>query len=221
MTVTAQCPDCGEQNGAAQRFCGGCGAALRRSCPACGEEIASSFRFCGACGAELRTGTPATAASKQPGEERRWATVLFADLSGFTEYSERNDPEDVRSMVDRCMRTMGEVVEQFGGSLDKVIGDALMAVFGAPVAHEDDAARAVRTGLEIQRLASERAEEFRGLCVRVGVNTGEVLFASVGPEGRRELTVMGDAVNMAARLQAAAPARRSAGRRRDLRRHGG
>jgi len=206
LTVTARCPDCGEQNGAAQRFCGGCGAALRQSCPVCGEEIAASFRFCGACGAELGTGTPATAASTQPGEERRWATVLFADLSGFTEYSERNDPEDVRSMVDRCMRTMGEVVEQFGGSVDKVIGDALMAVFGAPVAHEDDAARAVRTGLEIQRRASERAEEFRGLCVRVGVNTGEVLFASVGPEGRRELTVMGDAVNMAARLQAAAPA---------------
>jgi class 3 adenylate cyclase len=132
--------------------------------------------------------------------------VLFADLSGFTALSERTDPEEIRSMVDRCMRAMGEVVEGFGGAVDKVIGDALMAVFGAPVAHEDDPARAVRAALEIQRRASQNAEEFCGLCVRVGVNSGEVVFARVGPDTRRELTVMGDAVNTAARLQAAAPA---------------
>jgi class 3 adenylate cyclase len=132
--------------------------------------------------------------------------VLFADLSGFTALSERTDPEEIRSMVDRCMCAMGEVVEQFGGAVDKVIGDALMAVFGAPVAHEDDPTRAVRAALEIQRRASENTEEFCGLCVRVGVNTGEVIFARVGPEARRELTVMGDAVNTAARLQSAAPA---------------
>ena len=132
--------------------------------------------------------------------------MLFADLSGFTALAERTDPEEIRSMVDRCMCAMGEVVEQFGGAVDKVIGDALMAVFGAPVAHEDDPTRAVRAALEIQRRASENAEEFCGLCVRVGVNTGEVIFARVGPEARRELTVMGDAVNTASRLQSAAPA---------------
>ena len=108
-------------------------------------------------------------------------------------------------MVNRCMSEIGEVVERFGGSVDKVIGDALMAVFGAPVAHEDDAERAVRAALEIQRRSSEQAADFGGLCVRIGVNTGEVIFAPVGPHGRRELTVMGDAVNSAARLQAAAP----------------
>jgi len=108
-------------------------------------------------------------------------------------------------MVDRCMSEMSEVVERFGGSVDKVIGDALMAVFGAPVAHEDDSERAVRAALEIQRRASERADDFGGLCVRIGVNTGEVIFAPVGPHGRREFTVMGDTVNTAARLQAAAP----------------
>ena len=132
-------------------------------------------------------------------------TVVFADLSGFTALSERTDPEEVRSMVDRCMSEMGEVVERFGGSVDKVIGDALMAVFGAPVAHEDDSERAVRAALEIQRRASEQAADFGGLCVSIGINTGEVIFAPVGPHGRRELTVMGDAVNTAARLQAAAP----------------
>ena len=108
-------------------------------------------------------------------------------------------------MVDGCTKEMGEVVERFGGTVDKVIGDALMAVFGAPVTHEDDSERAVRAALEIQRRASEEAALFGGLCVRVGINTGEVIFAPVGPDGRRELTVMGDAVNTAARLQAAAP----------------
>ena len=132
-------------------------------------------------------------------------TVLFADLSGFTSLSERTDPEEIRSMVDGCMKEMGEVVERFGGTVDKVIGDALMAVFGAPVAHEDDSERAVRAALKIQRRASEEAALFGGLYVRVGINTGEVIFAPVGPDGRREFTVMGDTVNTAARLQAAAP----------------
>jgi predicted ATPase len=108
-------------------------------------------------------------------------------------------------MVDGCMQEMGQVVQRYGGSVDKVIGDALMAVFGAPVAHEDDPERAVRAALEIQRRASEKAEMFGGLPVRIGVNTGEAMFAPVGPDGRREFTVMGDTVNTAARLQAAAP----------------
>jgi class 3 adenylate cyclase len=137
--------------------------------------------------------------------ERRWVTVLFADLSGFTALSERSDPEEIRSMVDGCMREMGKVVQSYGGCVDKVIGDALMAVFGAPVAHEDDSERAVRAALDIQRRASEAAEVFGGLCVRIGVNTGEVMFAPVGPDGSREFTVMGDTVNTAARLQAGAP----------------
>jgi class 3 adenylate cyclase len=131
-------------------------------------------------------------------------TIMFADLSGFTALSERTDPEEIRALVDRCMSEMSEVVERFGGSVDKVIGDALMAVFGAPIAHEDDSERAVRAALEIQRRARERSDQFGGLSVSIGVNTGEVIFAPVGPQGRRELTVMGDAVNTAARLQAAA-----------------
>jgi class 3 adenylate cyclase len=205
--ATAACPSCGVQNDPAQRFCGACGAALGRTCAACGQDNPPGFRFCGACGTALDAGAPSTP-PLAPGrnEERRWATVLFADLSGFTALSEQTDPEEVRSMVDRSMREMGEVVEQFGGSIDKVIGDALMAVFGAPVAHEDDPERAVRVALEIQRRASENADAFGGLCVRIGVNTGEVIFAPVGPESRRQFTVMGDAVNTAARLQAAAPA---------------
>jgi class 3 adenylate cyclase/tetratricopeptide (TPR) repeat protein len=170
-----------------------------RACPTCGEANPAGFRFCGSCGA----GLDQSAASSPLTEERRLATVLFADLSGFTNYSERTDPEDVKVMVDRCMHRMGDAVESFGASVTRVVGDELMALFGAPVSHEDDAERAVRAGLEIQRLAEEHREEFGGLAVRVGINTGEMMFAPVGPDG--SFTVMGDAVNVAARLQAAAP----------------
>ncbi len=200
------CPVCAEVNDPAQRFCGHCGAALIHKCAACGEENPPEFRFCGACGAACDTSSASPSGSGESIDgERRWVTVMFADLSGFTALSERTDPEEIRSMVDRCMSEMGQVVDRFGGSVDKVIGDALMAVFGAPVAHEDDSERAVRAALEIQRRASEQSHDFGGLCVSIGVNTGEVIFAPVGPHGRRELTVMGDAVNTAARLQAAAP----------------
>jgi class 3 adenylate cyclase len=206
MAGTAPCPSCAEVNDAAQRFCGRCGASLYLKCTSCGEDNPPGFRFCGSCGAPCQSnGSASTGAAEGEDGERRWVTVLFADLSGFTALSERTDPEEIRAMVDGCMTEMGEVVERFGGTVDKVIGDALMAVFGAPVAHEDDAERAVRAALEIQRRASEEAALFGGLCVRVGINTGEVIFAPVGPDGRRELTVMGDAVNTAARLQAAAP----------------
>jgi class 3 adenylate cyclase len=206
------CPICGEPGDSAQRFCGQCGSASSHKCAACGEENPPGFRFCGACGAACDSdgsstpgGANAGAGAAESDGERRWVTVMFADLSGFTAMSERTDPEEIRSMVDRCMSEMGQVVDRFGGTVDKVIGDALMAVFGAPVAHEDDAERAVRAALEIQRRASEQADDFGGLCVSIGINTGEVIFAPVGPHGRRELTVMGDAVNTAARLQAAAP----------------
>jgi class 3 adenylate cyclase len=200
------CSICGEPGDPAQRFCGQCGSASSRKCAACGEENPPGFRFCGACGAACDTSSASGSGSAESIDgERRWVTIMFADLSGFTALSERTDPEEIRSMVDRCMSEMGQVVDRFGGSVDKVIGDALMAVFGAPIAHEDDSERAVRAALEIQRRSSEQSHDFGGLCVSIGVNTGEVIFAPVGPHGRRELTVMGDAVNTAARLQAAAP----------------
>jgi class 3 adenylate cyclase len=138
-------------------------------------------------------------------EERRWATVFFGDLSGFTKMSERMDPEDVRSLIDRAMSSLGRIVERYEGRVERVTGDEIMVVFGAPLAHEDDPERAVRTALEIQRFAREHSSEFGGLAMRIGVNSGEMMFAPVGPEGARQHTVMGDAVNTAARLQTAAP----------------
>jgi class 3 adenylate cyclase len=174
------------------------------ACPSCGAENPPEFRFCGTCGAPLVAESP-PATAREEAEERRWATVVFADLSGFTSLSERTDPEDVRALVDRCTRLLGAVVDRYGGSVDSVIGDAILAVFGAPVAHEDDAERAVRAALEMQHRSREEAEAFGSLPLRIGVNTGEVMFAPVGPDGRRGQTVLGDVVNTAARLQSSAP----------------
>ena len=130
---------------------------------------------------------------------------MFADLSGYTAVAERMDPEAVKSLVDRSLRRLGEEVDRYGGSVDKYIGDNVMAVFGAPVAHEDDAERAVRAGLGMQAAMAEMNERLSlshgvTLALRVGINTGEVVAGAVG-DG---YTVIGDTVNVAARLQSAA-----------------
>ena len=134
--------------------------------------------------------------------ERRTVSVLFSDLTGFTRLSEDRDPEEVSDIVDALFRRFRALIEREGGTVDKFIGDAVMAVFGAPAAHEDDAARAVRAGLAMQRdLTVFNAERGLSLAMRVGVNTGEVLWGSVGGGAA---TAMGDPVNVAQRLESAA-----------------
>jgi predicted ATPase/class 3 adenylate cyclase len=138
-----------------------------------------------------------------PPEERRQVTVLFADLSGYTAFAERMDPETVKSLVDRALLRLGQEVERYGGTVDKYIGDNVMALFGAPVAHEDDAERAVRAGLGMQAAMAEVNDglpDGAHFALRVGVNTGEVLAGAVGDA----YTVVGDTVNVASRLQSAA-----------------
>jgi class 3 adenylate cyclase/tetratricopeptide (TPR) repeat protein len=139
------------------------------------------------------------------GDERRVVTVLFADLVGFTTMSESRDPEQVKNLVDRCFERLAGDVTAFGGRVDKVVGDALMALFGAPLAHEDDAERAVRAALQMQRSVAIYAEEC-GIDVRlrVGVNSGEVLVGALRAGG--DYTAMGDVVNVASRLQTLAGA---------------
>jgi class 3 adenylate cyclase len=198
------CPACGRDNAADQRFCTSCGSSLLRSCPTCSATNSPGARFCGSCGQGLEPAAPARDETPEaPAEERRLASVIFADISGFTGLSERMDPEDVQVLVKSCMAKLGAIVERYGGYVDKVIGDALMAVFGAPIAHEDDPERAVRAALEMQRCAVENATEFGNLALRVGVNTGEVMFAPVEAGGKA--TAIGDAVNTAQRIQAEAP----------------
>src|SRR2546421_10168617 len=150
-----------------------------RPCPACHEENPARAKFCLECGARL----PAPGAPTELGE-RRVVTVLFADLSGFTSFSERSDPEQVRALADEAAGRLGEIVVRYGGTVDKVIGDCVMAVFGAPEAHEDDPERAVRSALDMQQYVNEHREKFAGLPLRIGVNTGEPIWAPVGPGGQ-------------------------------------
>lgn len=160
------------------------------TCPACGEAITPADRFCASCGRALRP----------TDDERRIVTVLFADIVGFTSVSERLDPEQVKNLVDRCFDLLGAEVEAFGGRVDKVMGDAVIALFGAPVAHEDDAERAVRAGLRLHEVLQAEADTLDlDLTLRVGINTGEVLIGAIRAAG--SVTAMGDVVNTAARLQ--------------------
>lgn len=164
-------------------------------CPACGEVAPSGARFCASCGQSLLGLS----------DERRVVTVLFADIVGFTTLSERLDPELVKNLVDRCFSRLAQDVTAFGGRVDKIIGDAMLALFGAPTAHEDDAERAVRAALRMQETLCSEVESFgHDIEIRIAVNTGEVLVGAIGAAG--SITAMGDVVNTASRLQVAAGA---------------
>lgn len=161
------------------------------ACPGCGEAPPAGARFCPSCGASLAAATAG---------ERRIVTVVFADLAGFTTMAEGRDPEAVKELLDTCFGALVPVIDAHGGTVDKIIGDELMAVFGAPRAHEDDAERAVRAALALLRALEELDPSLE---MRVGINTGEVLAGPVGPGGA--YTVTGDTVNTAHRLVGVAP----------------
>ncbi|MGI8606518.1 MAG: ATP-binding protein, partial [Gaiellaceae bacterium] len=165
-------------------------------CPACGQENPEGFRFCGSCG------KPVGGETQRQREERKVVTVLFADLVGFTGRAERLDPEDVRAMLSPYYARLRSELERRGGTVEKFIGDAVMAVFGAPVAHEDDPERAVRAGLAIRDAIRD---EDAGLQVRIAVNTGEALVSLDARPSAGEGMAAGDVVNTTARLQSAAP----------------
>src|SRR6478672_13142452 len=159
-----------------------------QTCPACGQESPVGFKFCGACGAEL------DAAPAPAREERKVITVLFADLVGFTSRAERMDPEDVRALLSPYYARLRSELEHFGGTVEKFIGDAVMALFGAPTAHDDDPERAVRAALAIRDFALEEDLE-----LRVGITTGEALVRLDAQPGAGEGMASGDVVNTAAR----------------------
>ena len=138
------CPSCGTANPEGQKFCGECGERFAAGCPACGTENPPGQKFCGECGAAFATQPPPGAAAPSPQAERRLVSVLFADLVGYTALSEGRDFEDVRELQTRYFETARTVIERYGGTVEKFIGDAVMALWGAPVAREDDAERAVR-----------------------------------------------------------------------------
>jgi class 3 adenylate cyclase/tetratricopeptide (TPR) repeat protein len=167
------------------------------TCPSCGKELQEAFPFCPFCRAPL-----AEELAGRAREERKVVTVVFADLVGFTARAEQLDPEDVRSLLSGYHARLRADLERFGGTVEKFIGDAVMAVFGAPVAHEDDPERAVRAALAIREWATDQGDEIQ---VRVAVNTGEALVTLDARPSEGEAMVAGDVVNAAARLQSAAP----------------
>ncbi len=218
------CSACGGENRQGRRFCGQCGAALSLSCSTCGAANEPEARFCGSCGSALPAAPAASEAAVagpalSPAEpehkaargtrERKIATVLFADLVGFTSLGEQNDPELVQALVSRAFERLSAEIERYEGLVEKFAGDAILAVFGVPAVHEDDAERAVRAALEMQSSMTELATELRTerrpeLALRIGVESGEMLVDLERADRERDRIVTGDGVNTAARLQQAA-----------------
>ena len=225
-----RCGNCQAENPAENRFCEHCGATLPARCAVCGAPLRPESRFCGGCGA--RVSAEATAAPPAPVNtranytpkhladkilksraalegERRQVTVLFADMAGFTRLAEKLDPEEVHRVINSCFEVITAEVHRFEGTINQYTGDGVMALFGAPIAHEDSARRAVHAALGIQRALAEygrRLEAERGivLAMRIGLNTGPVVVGRIGDDLRMDYTAVGDTTNLAARMQQSA-----------------
>jgi len=223
------CPQCQRDNEPDATFCTKCGARLERLCSNCQTPNATEARFCKRCGHALTASAPA--APPRPAEftaphsytpkhlaekilvsrsalegERKQVTVLFVDVSGFTSLSERLDPEDVHRLMTRAFELMLAEVHRYEGTVNQFLGDGIMALFGAPIAHEDHARRALHAALGIRVALGAYEEELRSrrgisLQVRQGVNTGLVVVGSIGTDLRMDYTAVGDTTNVAARLQ--------------------
>ena len=221
------CPLCGRANPLDARFCGGCGGPLPAPsvCPRCGERADEDQDFCTACGGALPTHDPRVTAAWAPERasviaeharhwphgagERKQVTVLFADVQGSMDLAGALDPEEWRAVIDRFLKILSAGVARFEGTVDRFTGDGIMALFGAPIAHEDHATRACYAALhlrsELDRYATELRRE-RGLSfsVRMGLNSGEVVIGSLGDEGSVSYTAVGHTVGLAQRMEALA-----------------
>ena len=230
------CPSCGAPTRRGAKFCEECGARLDLTCPACGARVSPGKKFCSECGARLSAEAEPAAPAGRPGPpadprrsapsgytpphlaerilkeraalqgERKQVTVLFADVSGFASLAEALDPEEVHGLMNRAFEVMLGAVHRYEGTVNQFLGDGLMALFGAPVAHEGHARRAALAALEMQRaltayredLRTRRGIEFR---VRMGLNTGLVVVGAIGDNLRMDYTAVGDTTNVAARMQ--------------------
>ncbi len=233
--VLVDCASCGFENLAGASFCGECGASLATTvaCPGCGAENPSAHKFCNACGRPLNASPSIAGARAAPsvrgpgaatpehlaekirdarsnlGGERKQVTVLFADVTGSMDLAERTDPELWRNIMDRFFTILCDGVHRFEGTVDKFTGDGIMALFGAPIAHEDHAQRACWAALTLQReLADYAAEVRRGqglsFAVRMGINSGEVVVGQIGEDLRIEYTAVGHTVGLAQRMESLA-----------------
>lgn len=199
------CPSCSAAQPDGARFCFSCGTALAEpTCSSCGTALVPGAQFCSACGA-AQVGAAPPAAVPTPVASRRVTSVLFGDLVGFTTLSESRDQEETRELLTRYFDECRRIIDRYGGTVEKFIGDAVMAVWGVPTAHEDDAERAVRAGLELVNAVAAVGADIGlpDLAMRVGIVTGEVAV-TIGAE--QQGMVAGDAVNTAARVQSVADA---------------
>ena len=230
------CPACRHDNPERAKFCLECGQRLAAACPQCGTELPPAAKFCLECGHRLGAAEAAPASSptvplsggdfqarlpsytpKHLAEkiltsrsalegERRQVTVLFTDVAGFTPLAEKLDPEDVHRIMDRCFEIITTEVHRFEGTINQYTGDGVMALFGAPIAHEDGPRRAVHAALGIQRALGDYGKELKvqggpDLQMRIGINTGLVVVGRIGDDLRMDYTAVGDTTNLAARMQ--------------------
>jgi class 3 adenylate cyclase/tetratricopeptide (TPR) repeat protein len=227
-----RCPQCAHENARGVKFCGECGARLQLPCPACGVANPPANKFCQECGAPLTAAPaptpapPAGAAARYASPEsytpkhlaekiltsrgamageRKGVTVMFADVSDFTAMSEKLDPEEVHAIMDRSFEVILSEVHRYEGTINQFLGDGVMALFGAPIAHEDHAHRALNAALVIQARLKPLADEVRRMHgvefqMRMGINTGFVVVGAIGKDLRMDYTAVGDTTNLAARL---------------------
>jgi class 3 adenylate cyclase len=222
------CPACQHENPAGQKFCGNCGTRLASLCPSCNASNAPGQKFCGECGSALgqaapvggRFAAPEAYTPKHLAEriltskaalegERKQVTVLFADLKGSMELLADRDPEDARKLLDPVLELMMEAVHRYEGTVNQVMGDGIMALFGAPLAHEDHAVRACYAALRMQESIKGYGDEVRrsrgmALAVRVGLNSGEVVVRAVRSDLRIDYSAIGETTHLAARMEQAA-----------------
>src|SRR5437899_2443115 len=224
------CPRCHAENREGRRFCGECGLSFASACPSCGFLNEGGEKFCGGCGRALtatarpvepRFGSPQTYTPKHLAEkiltsktalegERKQVTVLFADLKGSMELLADRDPEEARKILDPILERMMEAVHRYEGTVNQVMGDGIMALFGAPLAHEDHAVRACYAALRMQESLKRYADDMRRahgveVQIRVGLNSGEVVVRAVGSDLRMDYTAVGQTTHLAARMQQLAP----------------
>ena len=212
-----KCPECAEDNPTDARFCVACGTRIERLCPSCNAALTPGAKYCHLCGTPLDGVDEPVAARTQLLEsggrgsdaERRQLTVMFCDLVGSTELSERLDPEDLRELLGAYQQTCGGVIGRYDGHIARYVGDGLLVYFGYPQAHEDDPQRAVNAGLgiveAIEVLNTDIGRSDITLAVRIGINTGVVVAGDIGTgERREEMGIVGETPNIAARLQALA-----------------
>ncbi len=214
-----RCDACGFDNRSGVSFCTRCGHPHVSVCPDCRFEVVSGDLFCGGCGMRLASGEHQSVPEYRPSfsqspsvqgdSERKNVTVLFADISGFTEISEKMDPEEVTALMNGSLKQLADIVLKYEGHVDKFIGDCIMAIFGAPVTHENDPERAVRAAIEMKEAMESYNETMavkleRPLTLHTGINSGMVVAGGIGSDQKMEYTVMGDTVNLASRLESLA-----------------